>query len=79
MFTARFEIVVEGEILPEWSPDFGRSIVRRGGGRTTIVTATIDQPALQGLLSRLASARLSLISVGMVDDDHVCGSVERAT
>jgi hypothetical protein len=69
-----YEIRVPGELDASWS-DWagGMAITVEGEGQgpaVTTLTGTIDQAALQGLLRRLYSLGLPLISVRCVE----CGS-----
>jgi hypothetical protein len=69
---ATYEIVVPGRLGENWSDWLqGMAIeVRRREGGPTITTLTgevADQAALQGLLNRLYSMGLSLISVCCID------------
>ena len=69
---ATYEIRVPGELDPSWSDWAGGmeiSIVSKGDGPpVTILTGTVaDQAALQGLLRRLYSLGLPLLSVICVE------------
>ena len=69
---ATYEIKVPGQIGENWSPWIGElsiSVESEGDGPpVTTMTGTLDQAALQGLLRRLYSLGLPLISVNCVDD-----------
>jgi len=69
-----YQIKVPGEIGESWSDWAGKmtiTIEREGDGPpVTTLTGTVDQAALQGLLRRLYSLGLPLISVICVE----CGS-----
>jgi hypothetical protein len=70
----RYEIRVPGELDVSWSDWTGGmriTLESEGeGSPVTTLTGTIDQAALQGLLRRLYSLGLPLISVRCVE----CGS-----
>ena len=67
-----YEIRVPGQVGENWSPWIGEmTIVVEGEGDgppVTTLTGTFDQAALQGLLRRLYSLGLPLISVNSVED-----------
>jgi hypothetical protein len=69
---ATYEIRVPGQIGENWSPWIGELTVtvqdEEDGLPVTTLTGTFDQAALQGLLRRLYSLGLPLISVNCVDD-----------
>ena len=69
---AIYQIKVPGQAGESWS-DWagGMTITVEGDGgdpRVTTLTGTLDQAALQGLLRRLYSLGLPLISVNCVED-----------
>ena len=68
---ATYQIKVPGYLDESWSDWAGRmtiSVEGRGDGPpVTTITGTVDQAALQGLLRRLYSLGLPLISVNCVD------------
>jgi hypothetical protein len=68
---ASYQIKVPGELGESWSDwDEGMTITVESEGDgppVTILTGTMDQAALQGLLRRLYSLGLPLISVICVD------------
>ena len=58
------EICVKGQIDPEWSRWLGTlSISHTVAGETLLMGAVRDQSALYGLIERLSSLGLQLISV----------------
>ena len=69
---ALYQIKVPGQISKSWSDWAGRmtiSVDSEGDGPpVTTLTGTLDQAALQGLLRRLYSLGLPLISVNCVED-----------
>jgi hypothetical protein len=68
---ATYQIKVPGHLDESWSDWDGRMTVTvesEGDGRpVTTLTGTVDQAALQGLLRRLYSLGLPLISVNLVE------------
>ena len=69
---ATYQIRVPGELDKSWSDwlaGMTLAVERRGEGPPiTTLTSTVDQAALQGLLRRLYSLGLPLISVNWVED-----------
>lgn len=65
--SARFRIVVRGEIDNRMAVAFERMSLRCGHGTTTLEGDVPDQAALQGLIDRVADFGLELISVNRVD------------
>lgn len=66
---ARYEIFVQGIIDERWSAWFGDLTVRMvGEDRTMIVGILPDQAALHGLLTKINSVGLALLSVQRLDD-----------
>ena len=67
-----YEIRVPEQIGESWSPWIGEMTIvvesEGDGPPVTTLTGTFDQAALQGLLRRLYSLGLPLISVNCVDD-----------
>ena len=67
-----YEIRVPGQIGENWSPWIGEMTIvvesEGDGPPVTTMTGTLDQAALQGLLRRLYSLGLPLISVNCVED-----------
>ena len=68
---ATYEIKVPGQIGESWSPWIGELTItvqeEEEGPPVTILTGTLDQAALQGLLRRLYSLGLPLISVVCIE------------
>ena len=68
---ATYQIKVPGELAKTWSNWAGEMTVTIGrddnGLPVTTLTGTVDQAALQGLLRRLYSLGLPLISVICID------------
>jgi hypothetical protein len=67
MVTGSYVIVLDGEIDPMCAVVFAPAEVRLQDGRTILSTAAIDQPALHGLLDRVAGLGLTLLSVTSAD------------
>jgi hypothetical protein len=74
---ATYQIKVPGELDESWSDWAGGMTIavesEGEGPPVTTLTGTVDQAALQGLLRRLYSLGLPLISVNCVE----CGSKDR--
>jgi hypothetical protein len=70
---ATYQIKVPGELDESWSDWTGGMTIavesEGEGSPVTTLTGTIDQAALQGLLRRLYSLGLPLISVNSIEDD----------
>ena len=70
---ATYQIKVPGHLDENWADWAGKMTItvdREGDGPpVTTLTGTIDQAALQGLLRRLYSLGLPLISVNCVESD----------
>ena len=68
---ATYQIKVPGEIDQSWADWSGgmqiRLETRDAGPPVTVLTATVDQAALQGLLRRIYSLGLPLISVACME------------
>jgi hypothetical protein len=68
---ATYQIKVPGELDETWSDWVGGMTItvesEGDGPPTTTLTGTVDQAALQGLLRRLYSLGLPLISVNCVE------------
>ena len=67
-----YQIKVPGELSESWSDWVGGMTIsvetEEDGSPITTLTGTLDQAALQGLLRRLYSLGLPLISVNYVDN-----------
>jgi hypothetical protein len=59
----RYRIVVAGQLGPRYSGAFEGMTVEPGDGTTAIVGQITDQAHLQGVLERIASLGLRLVSV----------------
>jgi hypothetical protein len=60
---ARYEIVIRGELSDRFAPAFEAMTLEAGGGQTRIVGLIVDQAHLYGLLDRIRSLGMELISV----------------
>jgi hypothetical protein len=67
-----YEIRVPGQIDERWSKAYENMMIEtnheKNGTRTSSLTCTLDQAALQGLLRRLYSSGIPLISVQIVSE-----------
>jgi hypothetical protein len=70
---ATYQIKVPGELDESWSDWAGGMTIavesEGEGPPVTTLTGSVDQAALQGLLRRLYSLGLPLISVNSIEDD----------
>ena len=65
---ARYEIRVDSVLDDQWEEWFGGLRLSNDGAQTVIVGLLPDQPALYGLLTKIADLGLSLISVRRLDE-----------
>jgi hypothetical protein len=66
-----YEIRVKGYLEEEWGDWFdGMSITHVENGATTLTGPIVDQPALFGLLLKVSSLNLTLLSVNVVPMDQ---------
>ena len=62
-----YQIRVKGYLEEEWSDWFdGMAITHLKNGETTLTGPIVDQPALFGLLFKVNSLNLTLLSVNVV-------------
>jgi hypothetical protein len=61
--TTQYRFVVEGELGPRYAKVFERMTLECVDGRTALVGPVTDQSQLQGVLDRIASLGLELVSV----------------
>ncbi len=71
---AAYQIKVQGQLGDKWSEWFGgmaitQETMRNGVSVTTMTGAAVDQPALHGILSKIGSLNLTLISVSRIEPD----------
>jgi hypothetical protein len=65
---ARYEVRVDSVLDDQWEDWFGGLRLSNDGAQTVIVGLLPDQPALYGLLTKIADLGLSLISVRRLDE-----------
>ena len=63
----RYRLVVEGELGPRYASAFDGMALYAHDGETEITGAIIDQSHLQGLLTRVASLGLTLLSLAALE------------
>ena len=63
----RYRLVVEGELGPRYASAFDGMTLCAHNGETEITGAVIDQSHLQGLLTRVASLGLTLLSLAPLE------------
>jgi hypothetical protein len=67
----RYEIQVSGHVREDWSEWYGVTTTLRGdreaGPPASVITGTLDQAALHGLLRRLYSLGFPLLSVSCLE------------
>ncbi len=68
MLARTYRLEVEGEITDSSWCELENVHMRYAGGNTVIVGLVRDQAELQGVLQRVSSLGLTILSVGMVDD-----------
>jgi hypothetical protein len=66
--SARYRLVVEGELSSRYATVFEGMRLECAQGRTVIVGTLTDQAHLQGLLQRIAGLGLTLVSVVREDE-----------
>ena len=63
MTTSQYEILIEGDLAPQWADWFdGMTITRQPDGRTRLAGEVTDQAALFGLLGKVRDLGLTLVS-----------------
>jgi hypothetical protein len=70
MSTARYRLVIVGELGPRFAFAFDGMTVRAHDGETEIVGPIIDQSHLHGLLERIASLGLTLRSLAPCEPEN---------
>jgi hypothetical protein len=63
----RYRLVVEGELGPRYASAFDGMTLCAHDGETEITGAIIDQSHLQGLLTRITSLGLTLLSLAALE------------
>ena len=65
-----YQIRIKGYLEEEWSDWFdGMAVSHLGSGETSLTGPVVDQPALFGLLFKVSSLNLFLLSVNIVPAD----------
>ena len=65
-----YQIRVKGYLEEEWSDWFdGMAVAYLENGETSLTGSIVDQPALFGLLFKISSLNLTLLSVNVVSVD----------
>ncbi|MGE3600957.1 MAG: hypothetical protein AB7N70_36035 [Dehalococcoidia bacterium] len=72
----RCEIVVRGELDARYASAFDEMTSHVEGGNTHIIGNVIDQAQLYGLLERIASLGIELISLNSIPEDGACTSTD---
>ena len=75
----RYRIVVKGELGSSYDAAFEGMRLESGNGETAIVGPVADQAQLQGLLVRITSFNLVLLSVGVDDEPDADAPAERVS
>jgi len=64
-----YRIIVKGQLDPSWSEWLGGlTIQSQRDDNTLLVSAVVDQAALQGILNKLFGMNLRLLSLKLVKD-----------
>jgi hypothetical protein len=66
----RYELVVQGELSERFAHVFDGMRMEHVGGTTRLVGTVVDQAHLHGLLERVASLGLELVSVAPCGDEE---------
>ena len=68
--SSTYRIRIKGHLDPEWADWFeGMTLSRQEDGATLLTGAVADQPALQGLLTRIHSLGLTITLVEQLDEE----------
>jgi hypothetical protein len=62
----RYRIVVRGELGPRYCTAFEGMTLEPHAGETAIVGSVVDQAQLQGVIDRIGSLNLELLSVNQI-------------
>jgi hypothetical protein len=74
---ALYEIRLRGQLTDGWSGWFGDVVIELESDGTTLLTCpAIDQAALFGLLKKVRSLGLPLLSINRVNSDKMVGGEE---
>ena len=72
---ARYRIVVQGRLGPEWAPWFGGLAMSwQEPGQTVFTGPVLDQAALHGLLNTIRDLGLPLVEVHRLAPEASCGT-----
>ena len=64
----KYKIKIKGHLDIKWADWFdGMQIIHENDGTTTLMGTVIDQAALQGILKKISSLNLELISVNKIN------------
>ena len=63
----RYEIRVEGHLAADWSDWFEGLSVRQETSGETVLSGSLDQAALHGVLAKIRDLGLELVAVQRVD------------
>ena len=74
MAATRYRLVLDGELSPRYATVFEGMHMESGGGVTVVVGTIEDQAELHGLLDRVASLGVKLISIEP-ESDHETSAV----
>jgi hypothetical protein len=66
MAAPSYRIVVKDELGPAYARAFDGMTIETGDGKTIIVGPIADQAQLQGVLGRLSSLNLVLLSINVI-------------
>jgi hypothetical protein len=66
---AHYQIRVDGLLFRQWSEWFGGMEITNQGGET-ILSGTLDQPALHGVLERVRDLGLCVIAVRRLNEEE---------
>jgi hypothetical protein len=71
---AQYEIRLKGQLDESWADWFGGlGIIHQDNGETLLIGALADQAALYGLLNRINTLGIQLISVNLVKNAQMTG------
>lgn len=72
----RYEIRLEGHLVPRWAVWFdGLTLAHGVDGTTSLSGPVVDQAALHGLLQKIRDLGVPLISVTQITPDHPEASI----
>lgn len=65
-----YEIRVEGLLGERWKSWFERLTIQHLEGGQTLLSGSLDQSMLRGILAKIGDLGLELISVGQIEQDN---------